>query len=126
MDETLYRANPALCSKLDTLRRYYEVTHGVGHTHTLMVGTSAAPRALILGATEWEAEAIAQDSGLPRGQARSWNADPALFAAQLQGHREPLAIDNQALILLLGEALAELDRLASLLRLLTEHERTPL
>lgn len=87
--------------KLESLKNYYEVTRGVGHTTLLKEGTLNSDRdkfVLVYGKSK--------HFETPFSQLISWT-----MLKDLRGHNKPMAIDNSAMQLLLRESLEYINEL---------------
>lgn len=94
--------------KLQTLLSYYQLTRGVGHTEKMLSGAKTGgalimvgnfTQALLIGHDRWPASRLVTWQGLDAG------------TNVLRGQCRPLCLDNSAIMDILKDALAEIDRL---------------
>ena len=96
--------------KLQALREYLQRTRGVGHTRALVRGANYEEGVLVLGGDMTGAARLRETIGPvnPTAEFLAWSA---LQPWMLQGYERPLLLDNQALEMLVHDALLEIDLL---------------
>lgn len=92
--------NHTLKEKLHSLLSYYLGTRGVGHSRVLAQGLGKEPTLVLVG-TRAVGESLRR---LLHTYSLSWGDGD--FARRLYGRKEPLLIDNSAMIYLLTDTLA--------------------
>lgn len=92
-----------ILQKLEMLRNYYEVTRNVGHTTLMKMGTDNYDRPkLVLTITKNHG----LDLGLKSEETVGWNNLKGLI-----GHKEPLAIDDGTMWVILNDLIPYIEEL---------------
>ena len=104
---------------LDTLRyilQYYGVNRGAGHTNAMLDGAMSTPSAIVITATHKQSMDF-RWQGVP-------NTCVSLseITHRLMGTRSPIVFDNRAMMVLLGDATKEIERLQNRVDELEERE----
>ena len=98
----LFKDIKTLQAKIDWLLQYYYGSRGVGHTTVMFDGVRTAKEVYILASTYKQAKILSKHCD---------NALPIHWNKQLHGQRTPIAIDNSAMIDILGEVYNILERI---------------